>query len=272
MDLSLHGKVALVTGAARGIGRAIALELAQAGADVAVGDVRLGKYAGERYYRMSRRVSGAEEEVSTVAAIQDMGRRTLGLEFDVSNAAQVEQAVARAVDALGPIDVLVNNAGIVNNIATVTDMPRQAWDHELAVNLSGGFSCIQAILPSMAARGWGRIINISSVAAEMPTPMQPAYAASKAGVIGLTKAVAKAYARQGVTCNAILPGLIGTPLALSMPEAVQSVMLQQIPAGRMGIPAELAAVAAFLASPAASYINGAAIPVDGGWLVGAPLG
>jgi len=272
MDLSLQGKVALVTGAARGIGRAIALELAQAGARVAVADIRLGRYEGERYYRISRRVSGDDEDVPTVAAIEGAGGQAIGIELDVSNAAQVKQAVARVGRDLGAVDVLVNNAGIVSNLGTIAEMSREAWDHELAVNLSGGFSCIQATVPSMAERGWGRIINLSSVAAEMPSPMQPAYAASKAGVIALTKTVAKAYARQGVTCNAILPGLIATPLAVSMPEAWRSLMVQQMPAGRMGTPTELAAVAAFLASPAASFVNGAAIPVDGGWLVGPPLG
>jgi NAD(P)-dependent dehydrogenase (short-subunit alcohol dehydrogenase family) len=272
MDLSLRGKVALVTGAGRGIGRAIALELAQSGANVAVADIHLAKYQGERYYRLSRRVSGEEEDVPTVDAVVQLGAQAIGLEFDVADGVQVQQAVARATAELGPIDILVNNAGIVNNMAPIAEMQRADWDRELAVNLTSGFSCIQATVPVMAERGWGRVINMSSVAAEMPSPMQPAYAASKAGVIALTKTVAKAYARHGVTCNAILPGLIATPLALSMPEALRTLMVQQMPAGRMGAPAELAAVVAFLASPAASFVNGAAIPVDGGWLVGPPLG
>ena len=271
MDLSLHGKVALVTGAGRGIGRAIALELAQAGAMVAVGDIHLAKYQGERYYRLSRRVSGEEEDVPTVEAVAQLGSRAIGLEFDVADSAQVQDAVTRATGELGAIDILVNNAGIVNNIAPIEQMPRAAWDRELAVNLTGGFSCIQATVPAMAERGWGRVINISSVAAEWPSPLQPAYAASKAGVIALTKTVAKEYADRGVTSNAVLPGLIGTPLALSMPEEMRALMLRQVPAGRLGQPSEIAAVVAFLASPAASFVNGAAIPVDGGWLVGPPL-
>jgi NAD(P)-dependent dehydrogenase (short-subunit alcohol dehydrogenase family) len=268
MDLSLTGKVALVTGAARGIGRAIALELAQAGAAVAVGDVHLAKYQGERYYRLLRRVSGADEDVATVAAIIQAGGRAVGIEFDVADSVQVRDAVTRATEELGAIDILVNNAGIVNNLAPVAVMPRDAWDRELAVNLSGQFACIQACVPGMAERGWGRIINLSSVAAEQPLPLQPAYAASKAGVIALTKTVAKEYAARSVTCNAVLPGLIATPLVLSMPEQARAAVVRQVPAQRLGQTSEIAAVVAFLASPAASFVNGAAIPVDGGLLLG----
>ncbi len=187
MDLSLQAKVALVTGAGRGIGRAIALELARAGARIAVGDIHLGKYQGERYYRLSRRVSGEDEDIPTAQAVMELGSQAIALEFDVADEDQVQAAVTRATAELGPIDVLVNNAGIVNHLAPIAHMPRAAWDRELAVNLSGGFSCIQATVPAMAARGWGRVINMSSVAAEIPSPLQPAYAASKAGVIALTR-------------------------------------------------------------------------------------
>jgi NAD(P)-dependent dehydrogenase (short-subunit alcohol dehydrogenase family) len=269
VDLSLNGRVALVTGAGRGIGRAIALELARAGARVAVADVHLARYEGERYYRLSRRVSDAEEDVATVDAVRGLGVEATALEFDVADAARVREAVAEAARVLGPIDVLVNNAGIVNNIALVADMAREAWDRELAVNLTGGFNCIQATVPGMAARGWGRVINMASVAAEQPSPLQPAYAASKAGVIALTKTVAKTYGAAGVTCNAILPGLIATPMVRSMRAEMRDAIVRMVPAGRVGEPAEIAAVAAFLASPAAAFVNGAAIPVDGGMLTGA---
>ncbi len=266
----LQGRVALVTGASRGIGRAIALALGRAGASVAVGDVHLAKFEGERYYRLSKRVSGDEEDVPTVDAVRALGTSAIALEFDVSSETQVRDAVATVAGELGPIDVLVNNAGIVNNIATVADMSREAWDRELAVNLTGGFSCIQATAPGMAERGWGRIVNMSSIAAERPSPRQPAYAASKAGVIALTKTVAKTYGARGVTCNAILPGLIGTPLVRSMRAEVRAAILRQVPAARLGEPSEIAAVAVFLASPAAAYVNGVALPVDGGFLTGAP--
>ena len=270
MDVSLAGKVALVTGAARGIGRAIALELAQAGADVAVADVHLAKFEGERYYRLSHRVSGGEENTATAEVIHQLGRRAIGVTLDVADSEQVRHVIARVQMDLGPIDVLVNNAGIVNNIASVDQMPREAWDREIAVNLSGQFACIQACVPSMAERGWGRIINLSSVAAEQPLPLQPAYAASKAGVIALTKTVAKGYAARGVTCNAVLPGLIATPMVLTMPAEARNAVVRQVPAQRLGETSEIAAVVAFLASPAAAFVNGAAIPVDGGLLLGAP--
>ncbi len=271
MELSLRGKVALVTGAGRGIGRAIALELARAGAKIAVGDVHLAKYQGERYYRMSRRTSGKDEDVTTADAARELGTDAIGVEFDVADGPAVAAAVARVKSELGPIDVLVNNAGIVNNIAPIAQMARDSWDREMAVNLGGGFACIQATVSGMAERGWGRIINISSVAALQPSTLQPAYGASKAGLIALTKTVAKEYGDRGVTCNAVLPGLIATPLALSMPEELRQDFTKQVPNRRLGEPAEIAAVVAFLASPAASYVNGAAIPVDGGWLAGPPL-
>jgi NAD(P)-dependent dehydrogenase (short-subunit alcohol dehydrogenase family) len=259
-----------VTGAARGIGRAIALALAEAGAAVVVADLHLDPFKGERYYRLSKRVSGSEEDIATVDAVGALGVPALALALDVSDETQVRDAVASVTAALGPIDVLVNNAGIVNNIATVADMTRAAWDHELAVNLTGGFNCIQATAPGMAERGWGRIVNVASIAAERPSVFQPAYAASKAGVVALTKTVAKTYAAQGVTCNAIMPGLIATPLVRSMRPEVRDLILGQVPAGRTGEPEEIAAVAAFLASPAASYVNGVALAVDGGFLTGAP--
>ncbi len=269
MDLSLKDRVALVTGAGRGIGRAIALELARAGAAVAVGDIHLERYRGERYYRLSRRVSDeAEEDVPTSEAVRALGSTSLGVEFDVSDPAAVEWAVAQVTAELGPVDVLVNNAGIVNNIAPLAEMARESWDHEIAVNLSGAFSCIQATVPGMAERGFGRIINISSIAAEIPAPNQIAYGASKAGVIALTKAVAKGYGGHGVTCNAIQPGLIATPLVRSMAEEQRQAWTAQVPAGRLGEPTEIAAVVAFLASPAAGFVNGVAIPVDGGLLTG----
>jgi NAD(P)-dependent dehydrogenase (short-subunit alcohol dehydrogenase family) len=271
MELSLRGKVALVTGAGRGIGRAIAHELARAGAKIAVGDVHLAKYEGERYYRMARRTSGHDEDVPTADAARELGTDAIGVEFDVADGAAVEAAVARVKSELGPIDVLVNNAGIVNNIAPIAQMGRDAWDREMAVNLGGAFACIQATVPGMAERGWGRIINISSVAALQPSTLQPAYGASKAGLIALTKTVAKEYGDRGVTCNAVLPGLIATPLALSMPQELRQDFIHQVPSRRLGEPAEIAAVVAFLASPAASYVNGAEIPVDGGWLAGPPL-
>jgi NAD(P)-dependent dehydrogenase (short-subunit alcohol dehydrogenase family) len=266
--VSLQGKVALVTGGARGIGRAIALALGHSQADVAVGDVHLEKFAGERYYRVRQRHSGDDEDPATVDAVRAHGVRSIGLEFDVSDHHQVRRAINEVSEVLGPVDVLVNNAGIVNNIAPIADMSPDAWQHELSVNLTGAFNCIQAVVPGMADRGWGRIITIASVAAERPDIHQVAYAASKAGVIALTRTVAKAYGKFGVTANAVMPGLIGTPLVLSMPREVRDRFVASVPAARLGEPSEVAALVAFLATPAAGFVNGAAIPCDGGWLLG----
>ena len=268
---NLTGQVAAVTGAARGIGRAIALALARDGADVAVADVRLAPFAGERYYRLRERVSGDDERPSTAEAVRATGRRAAAVEVDVADATAVEAAVGRVVAALGPVDVLVNNAGIVNNVARIAAMAPDAWHHELAVNLSGMFHTVRVVAPSMAERGWGRVVNISSVGALQPALGQPAYAASKAGVIAFTQATAQEFGPGGVTANAILPGLIATPLVRSMPEHLRAAMVGQSPLGRLGEPEDVADLAAFLASPAAGFLTATAIPCDGG-LSGARVG
>jgi 3-oxoacyl-[acyl-carrier protein] reductase len=260
----LSGRVAFVTGAARGIGRAIALALAGSGADFAVADVHPDPFEGEPYYRLRRRVSGPEETVSTAAAVQALGRKAISVAVDVAEAGAVVDAIAVCTAQLGPPDIVVNNAGIVNNIATIADMAPDAWAHEIDVNLSGMFHTVRAAAPGMAERGWGRVINLSSIAALTPGLGQPAYAASKAGVIGFTKAVAQEFGPGGVTANAILPGLIATPLVRSMPEQLREQLVARTPVGRLGEPEDIAALVAFLASPAASFISGVAIPCDGG--------
>ena len=262
--MSLTGRVALVTGAARGIGRATAIALARAGADIVVGDAHLQKFDGERYYRLRARTSGDDEAVTTAAAVAALGRRSCAVEFDVADEAACVAAIGQARAALGEIDILVNAAGIVNNIAPLATLSRASWDHELGVNLSGAFTLIQLCVPQMAARGWGRIVNIASVGLLSGMATQAAYAASKAGLLGLTRSVTQAYAAQGVTCNAVLPGMIATPLVRSMPDTARAAALQSTPARRLGEPDEIAAVIAFLCSDGAAYVNGASIPVDGG--------
>ena len=271
MSGALAGKVALVTGGARGIGRGIALALAEAGADVAIADAHPAPFRGERYYRLRERVSGAEEETSTEQAVRALGRRAFAVEVDVADAEAVKRAAARVAQEFGAIDVLVNNAGIVNNIASIADMQPEAWERELRVNLSGAFHCVQAFVPAMAARGWGRVINIASVAARLPSSGQPAYSASKAGLVAFTQSVAQEFGPGGVTANAVMPGLIATPLVLSMPEALRARSIAQTPVKRLGLPADIGALVAFLASPAAGFITATAIPCDGG-LLGAPTG
>ena len=256
----------MVTGAARGIGRAIAIALGEAGADVAAADLHPAPFQGERYFRLRARHSGPEEGISTADAIEALGRRAVPLEVDVADAVKVAAAVAICEQALGPVDILVNNAGIVNNIASIADMEPEAWEHELRVNLSGGFHCVRATVPAMAERGWGRVVNIASIAARLPSLGQPAYAASKAGVVAFTQAVAQEFGRGGVTANAILPGLIGTPLVMSMPAQLRDGIAAQTPVGRIGQPAEIGSLVVYLASPAAGFLTATAIPCDGGFL------
>jgi len=175
--------------------------------------------------------------------------------------AAVDAAAVAAAAALGAPDILVNAAGIVNNIATIADMPLERWQHELAVNLTGAFNCVQALAPGMAAKGWGRIVNIASIAALRPGLGQPGYSASKAGLLGLTRSIAQEFGPKGITCNAVLPGLIGTPLVRSMPAHLRDGIVAATPVGRLGEPEDIGALAAFLASPQAGFITAAAIPL-----------
>ena len=267
---ALAGKVAFVTGSARGIGRAIALALAAAGADVAVADLHPAPFTGEQYYRLRCRVSDDSETVSTVDAITALGRRSLEIVVDVADPTSVEAAAAACAFGLGSADILVNNAGIVNNIALIADMTHEAWTHELNVNVTGMFNTVRALVPAMASRGWGRVINIASIAAEQPGLGQPGYSASKAAVVAFTRSVAQEFGPRGVTANAIMPGLIATPLVRSMPDHLRNGMVSRTPVGRIGEPTDIGHLAAFLASPAAGFVSATAIPCDGG-VLNAPI-
>ena len=267
----LEGKVALVTGSARGIGRGIALALAESGAAVAVADLHPRPFKGERYYRLRERWSGPDEDVATAEAVRALGRASVELTLDVADPDSALAAVEACTSELGAVDVLVNNAGIVNNIARIEAMTPEAWSHELQVNLNGAFHCVRAAVPAMAERGWGRVVNIASVAALQPSLGQPAYSASKAGLVAFTRSVAQEFGPRGVTANAVLPGLIATPLVRSMPEPLREGARLRTPVGRLGEPADIGTLVAFLASPQASFITGVAIPCDGG-LLNAPLG
>jgi 3-oxoacyl-[acyl-carrier protein] reductase len=237
----LTGKVALVTGASRGIGRAVALALAAAGADLAV------NYRGRE---------AAAREVS--AAIAALGRRALPLQADVSAAAEVA-ALVDAIEAdLGPVEILVNNAGIVS-AQPLAEISEADWDEMLAVNLKSAFLVTQRVLPGMRARGFGRIINLSSVAAQTGGITGPHYAASKAGLIGLTHSYARHLVQEGITVNAIAPALIATEMVTGNLKADPSL----IPVGRFGAPDEVAAVAVLLAQN--GFITGQTINVNGGW-------
>jgi NAD(P)-dependent dehydrogenase (short-subunit alcohol dehydrogenase family) len=231
-----------------------------------VADAHPRRFEGERYYRLRARVSDETEDVPTADAVAALGRQALTLHLDVADADAVAAAAQRCASEVGPVDVLVNNAGVVNNLARIAEMSPDAWARELAVNLSGMFHTVRALAPAMAERGWGRVVNLASVAAEQPGLGQPAYTASKAGVVGFTRSVAQEFGPGGVTANAIMPGLIGTPLVRSMPERLRQQTVARTPVRRLGEPEDIANLAVFLASPASSFITGEAIACDGGLL------
>lgn len=242
----LHGLRALVTGGNRGIGKAIALRLAQAGADIMINYV------------------GSEEEAqATVAEIEALGVKAACCYADVSDGAQVEQLFAAMVQELGGVDILVNNAGITRD-ALLLRLSEEDFDAVLATNLRGAFLCMKQASKLMMKQRFGRIINISSVVALRGNAGQVNYAASKAGIIGMTKSLARELASRKVTVNALAPGFIETAMTAGLPEAARSKMLEGIPAGRMGQPEDVAAAALFLASREAAYITGQVLRVDGG--------
>ena len=237
----LLGKVALVTGASRGIGRSVALALAEAGADVAIN---------------CRASAGAAHELER--QIVALGRRAVTIKADVASASEVERLVWTAQERLGGIDILVNNAGIAR-AQKLADITEQDWDELIAVNLKTCFLVTQAVLPGMRARRWGRIISISSVAAHLGGVVGPHYAASKAGMLGLTHYYAAALAGEGITANAISPALIDTDMVRANPNATPA----RIPVGRFGEVDEVASVVVMLAGNA--YVTGQTIHVNGGW-------
>lgn len=242
---SLEGKIALVTGAARGIGRATALALAAEGAQVGVADI--------------------QEEVKAVSEeIEKLGGKSTYTTFDVSDESAVNKGFNLIKKQLGAIDILVNNAGIYTNVKEIRKMPKENWDREIAINLTGAFLCIKAVLDDMIEKKWGRIINISSVAGKLGWYGVCSYAASKAGLLGLTKTVALEHARDGITCNAVLPGLIKTKAYDLFREDVRERIINRIPSKEAGNPEDIAHVVAFLALEKARYINGAEIDVSAG--------
>ena len=271
MQIDLKGKVALVTGASRGLGRAIALALGEAGADVAVTDLlieddSLDQKTLEHYGPLAGHFSGtaAVKTRATATEIRAMGSRSCALKMDVGDREEIARVAATIERALGPVDILVNNAAIMDNFGKMTEQDPQRWERDLQINLTGAFNCCQAVWPGMMQKKWGRIINISSVAALMGAWLQPSYGATKAGLIGLTKSLAIEAGRYGITVNAVCPGFISTEAMELYDISRRERICKRTALRRLGMPEEVAPVVVFLASAAASFITGATIPVTGG--------
>ncbi|MBI5886899.1 MAG: 3-oxoacyl-[acyl-carrier-protein] reductase [Deltaproteobacteria bacterium] len=241
----LSGRVALVTGAGQGIGKAIALKLASWGADIAVVDVNL---------------DSAEQTAKEVKA---MDRRAMAMKVDVVSVKETEDMAEKVFKDFEGLHILVNNAGITRD-GLILRMKEEDWDAVLNVNLKGTFNCTKASLKYMSKVRWGRIINISSVVGELGNAGQVNYAASKAGVIGLTKSIAREFSGRNITCNAIAPGYIETAMTAALPEKVKEEIIAKIPLGRLGGPNDIAEAVLFLASNAGGYITGHVLDVSGG--------
>ena len=251
------------------MGRADALALARAGADVAIADIQLESDEGadaERYGVLAQvaRAQGLVYTESTVEEIRGLGRRAIAVKCDVTDREQVDAAVARIADELGTVQILVNNAGTLDHTAQFHQQSPELWERDLRVNLTGAFNCAQAAWPAMRESGWGRVVNMASVAGTLGGFGQASYSTTKAGLLGLTKTLALEGARHGITANAIVPGIIGTEaFGFGNPEMNER-MVKRTAMRRPGEPDEIAHVIAFLCSDLASYVTGAEIPVTGG--------
>lgn len=246
--MELLDQVAVVTGAARGIGKMIAMELAAHGANIVVSDVI------------------EEDGQKTASEIEAKGRKALFLKADVSKSADAEKLITDSLEKMGRIDILVNNAGITRDNLLMR-MSQDEWDSVIAVNLTGAFNCIRAATRSFMKQRSGRIINIASVVGQMGNAGQANYAASKAGIIGLTKSVAKELASRNICVNAVAPGFIQTAMTDKLPEKAKEMLIGAIPLGRLGQPEDVARAVAFLSRSESAYITGQVINVDGGMVM-----
>jgi 3-oxoacyl-[acyl-carrier protein] reductase len=269
LEIDLSGRVALVTGGSRGLGRADALTLARAGADVAIADIQLESDSGEAAegygpLAQAARAQGLVYAEQTAEEIRALGRSGVALRCDVTEREQVADTVELVAGELGPVDILVNNAGTLDHLARLPDQSPELWERDLRVNLTGAFNCAQEVWPGMVERGWGRIVNMASVAGTLGGFGQASYSTTKAGLLGLTKSLALEGARHGITVNAIVPGVIATEaFAFGNPEMNER-MIRRTALRRAGEPQEVANAIAFLCSDLASYITGIELNVSGG--------
>ena len=275
---ALDGKAALVTGGSRGIGQAIAIQLASEGANVAVNYQSRKDQAADviDFINKTDRIDNLDELIKMIDImdtveqakevrdmIESMGRHAIICQANVGKMDEVNTMRDKAVAEFGKIDILVNNAGIVKDKSFVK-MTSEMWDDVISVNLTGTFNCTKAVIDGMLERQYGRIVNISSVIGRMGNRGQANYAASKAGIIGLTQTLAKEFADKGITVNAVAPGFIGTDMLKSVPAKIMEKILAQIPMGRLGKPEEIASAVTYLVSPEAGYITGQVIDINGG--------
>jgi 3-oxoacyl-[acyl-carrier protein] reductase len=270
LEIDLSGRVALVTGGSRGLGRADALALARAGADVAIADIQVesdeSTETADRYGVLAQvaKAQGLVYTEATAQEIQAMGRRAVAIKCDVTDRDQVAETVARVVEELGSVDILVNNAGTLDHAAQFLDQSPELWERDLRVNLTGGFNCAQAVWPHMRERGWGRIVNMASVAGTLGGFGQASYSTTKAGILGLTRTLAMEGGRHGITCNAIVPGIIGTEAFGFANAAMNDRIRARTVFKREGEPEDIANAICFLCSDLARYITGIELNVSGG--------
>jgi 3-oxoacyl-[acyl-carrier protein] reductase len=270
LEIDLSGRVALVTGGSRGLGRADALTLARAGADVVIADIQVeSDEAGEEVERYGvlaqvARAQGLVYSEATAREIQELGRRAAAVKCDVTDRGQVEATVERVVGELGSVDILVNNAGTLDHAAQFHAQSQELWERDLQVNLTGAFNCAQAVWPHMKERGWGRIVNMASVAGTLGGFGQASYSTTKAGLLGLTKTLAMEGGRHGITCNAIVPGVIGTEAFNFANAEMNQRIVDRTVLRRPGEPQDVANAIAFLCSDLAAYVTGIELNVSGG--------
>jgi 3-oxoacyl-[acyl-carrier protein] reductase len=269
LEIDLSGRVALVTGGSRGLGRADALTLSRAGADVAIADILVESEVSEETDRWGSlatvaRAQGIVYTESTAEEIRAMGRSALALKCDVTDREQVAATVSRTVEELGSVDILINNAATLDHVGQFGDQSPDLWERDLRVNLSGSFNCAQAVWPHMKERAWGRIVNMASVAGTLGGFGQASYSTTKSGVLGLTKTLAMEGGRHGITCNAIVPGVIGSEAFHMANAAMNERIVARTVFKRHGEPQDIANAIAFLCSDLASYITGVGLYVSGG--------